>query len=185
LCTEALMDIQLAMLRPTGSDTNTDSYTSKAQSKGHGQGRTRWILLDSISLLKQLSGDLNGAISAIIEYITFALSEERRRRKGTPPTLAPTPTSRSLEEGASGPGADKGLRVIHGVQCLLQLCETENSKPSNLHPHIQSGEGMWFGALTSLLPILGQCRTDLFGVQCSNSSYVIVILNHICQDNLS
>jgi hypothetical protein len=185
LCTEALMDIQVAMLRPSGSDTNTDSNTTKAQSKGHGQGRTRWILLDSISLLKQLSGDLNGAISAIIEYITFALSEERRR-KGTPPTLSPTPTSRSLEEGASGPGADKGLRVIHGVQCLLQLCETENSKPSNLHPHIQSREGMWFGALTSLLPILGQCRTGIFGVvQCSNSSCVIVILNCICQENLS
>lgn len=149
LCTEALMDIQVAMLKPTESHTNTDSNTN-TNAQGQGQGHTRWILLDSISLLKQLSGDLNGAISAIIEYITFALSEERK--KGTPLTPAPIPVG--LGEG--GPGSDQGLRVIHGVQCLLHLCQTENTKTSNLLPHIQSREGMWFGALTSLLPILGQ-----------------------------
>lgn len=163
MCTDALTDIQVAMLKPAGSDTdsNTNNSPTGSTKPGQGQGQTRWILLDSISLLKQLSGDLSGAMSAIIEYVTFALSEERRNRKGIPP------------RGLQGGGSDRGQRVLHGVQCLLNLCETENTRQGGHYTHTQSREGMWFGALTSLLPILGQCDSGL-NIHCKAEMFIRV-----------
>ena len=97
-----------------------------------------WILLDSISLLREEMSDARGAVTAIVEYITFAVKEENA-------------------ETSSGSSIESSMRplVLHGVEFLHRLCSAERSRQGS-DSDAHSRERLWYIALDSLLPILGE-----------------------------
>ena len=93
----------------------------------------QWILLDSISLLKEMKLDVIGALSAIIDFISYASKEEKNQMKikninedKKVEIINKIVINKSIiknEECVGGGGS-----LVHGVQSLVRLCIAERKE---------------------------------------------------------
>ena len=101
----------------------------------------QWILLDSISLLKEMKLDVIGALSAIIEFISYASKEEKNQDKNQERNqekimnmnedkkveiIDRIMINKSIIKNEECVGG--GERLIHGVQSLVRLCIFESKE---------------------------------------------------------
>ena len=122
---------------------------------GHNEGKREvvnndhdhWILLDSISLLKEMKLDILGALSAIVDYIAHASKDDRKavkwamrnteRKEGIEIITNNNNGNNNIDHDKSNKNntdnknenkydtvrnEDYTGRLVHGVQCLVRLC---------------------------------------------------------------
>lgn len=114
--------------------------------------QNQWILLDSISVLKEMESDIMGALSSIVDYIAHASKDERKVEKWEARnterkdgiviiTINKTDDNKNENNNVNHNivkndndnnyygntndtvrNEDDTGRLVHGVQCLVRLC---------------------------------------------------------------